>query len=92
MKFSWDPEKRERNLVKHHFDFIDAERVFAGAVYVFEDRRFDYPEQRFIGLGLLEDLTVVVVFVEREDDEIRILSMRKATRHERQLYYRKISD
>jgi uncharacterized DUF497 family protein len=54
---------------------------------VFEDDRQDYGEERMIGIGVLDFLIVVVVHVE-SGDEIRIISMRKATKHEQDEYYR----
>ena len=53
---------------------------------IFEDNRFDYGEQRWIGLGLL-DVTVVVIVHTETEDEIRIISMRKATAYEQELFY-----
>ena len=52
---------------------------------IFEDRRFDYSEERFVTLGPLRDMLVVIVTAET-DDHIRILSMRKADRHEQGIY------
>jgi len=55
----------------------------------FEDRRFDYSEQRFITLGVLRGEVVVIATAET-DEEIRIISMRRAERHEEEIYYRNI--
>jgi uncharacterized DUF497 family protein len=87
MRFTWDPHKRRANLAKHGLDFIHAERVFAGPMILIEDNREDYGEQRMIGIGLLDHLVVLVVHVESEE-EIRIISMRRATSDETDLYYR----
>jgi uncharacterized protein len=54
---------------------------------LFEDTRAAYGEQRMIAVGLLDHLVVLVVHVESAD-AIRILSMRKATRNETDLFYR----
>lgn len=51
----------------------------------FEDRRFDYGEERFVTLGPLGDALVAIVSAETED-HIRIISMRKADRYEQALY------
>ncbi len=40
-------------------------------------------EQRLTGLGFLRQHMVVVIFIEGEDDTIRIISLRKALKHER---------
>ena len=60
--------------------------IESGKTVIFEDRRFDCGEERFIPLGLLNDEVVVIVTSETED-EIRIISMRKATRHEQTIFY-----
>ena len=52
----------------------------------FEDRRFDYDEQRFITLGVLRD-DVVVIATGETDETIRVISMRKAERNEEKIYY-----
>lgn len=64
--------------------------VFAGPNYTFEDDRFDYPEIRFITVGLLRDRMVVVVWT-RDPDVVadegrRIISMRKANAREQARY------
>jgi uncharacterized DUF497 family protein len=89
MRFAWDEAKRSSNLRKHGLDFADAELVFAGVTYTIEDRRFDYREQRFITLGMLRDLVVVLAHTERRGT-IRVISMRKATRNEQALYFQNL--
>ena len=82
MRYSFDPAKQASNLKKHGFDLADAwEVIESGATVTFEDRRFAYGEERFVTLGPLDD----VVTAETED-HIRIISMRKADRHEQALY------
>jgi len=81
MHFSWDEEKREANLEAHGFDFVDAERVFEGPTFTYEDDRFEYEEQRFVTLGFLNGVVVSIVHTETED-EIRVISFRKATTKE----------
>ena len=88
MKFSWHTKKQQRNLAKHRLDFANAYKVFSGATFTFEDNRFDYGEQRFITIGLLDD---VLVIVHTENvNEIRIISMRKANKHEQKLYFKNL--
>jgi uncharacterized protein len=87
MRFTWDENKRQANLAKHGLDFADAEKVFSGPLLLFEDNRKNYGEQRMIGIGQLDCLVVLIVHVE-SDDEIRIISMRKADSDETDLYYK----
>jgi uncharacterized protein len=91
MQFTWSERKRAINLKEHGLDFIDAPRVFEGATYTFEDDRFVYGEQRFETLGLLAAVPVSIVHTEIED-EIRIISFRKATKREASLYYQQVQD
>ena len=52
MHCTYDPKKRATNLKKHGYDFNDARPVIeSDSAVTFEDRRFDYDEQRFITLG-----------------------------------------
>lgn len=89
MKVVWDEAKRRANLRKHGFDFADAEQVLAGITCTYEDRRFEYGELRFITMGMLHDTVVVMAHTE-SPAAIRIISMRKATRHEQILYFQNI--
>ena len=89
MEFAWDEVKRRANYAKHGLDFRDAEKVFQGITLTAEDTRQDYGEKRFISLGLLEDMIVVVVHTARSE-KTRIISMRKANQREKQAYEEKI--
>lgn len=86
MRYSFDPAKRASNLRKHGFDLVDAQRVIeSGRTVTFEDRRFDYGEERFVTLGPIDESLVAIVTAETED-HIRIISMRKADRNEQAIY------
>jgi uncharacterized DUF497 family protein len=85
VRFERDESKNEENIAKHGFDFVDAAEVFQSPMLTWPDSRFDYGENRWIGIGLSNTKVVVVVFVEREK-VTRIISMRKALYHERQQY------
>jgi uncharacterized DUF497 family protein len=87
MIFTWDEIKRQANLQKHGLDFVDAEKVFSSPLVLFEDKRENYGEQRMIGIGLLGFLVVLIVHIE-SDEEIRIISMRKADSNETDLYFK----
>jgi uncharacterized protein len=56
------------------------------------DTREDYGEDRWIGIGVIRNIVVVIAFTERSSDTIRIISARKATKYEREAYYKKIQD
>lgn len=87
MRYTYDPKKRAANLKKHGYDFEDAPQVIESDTAVtFEDRRFEYDEQRFITLGMLRGAVVVIATTET-DEEIRVISMRKAEQNEEKIYY-----
>lgn len=88
--FVWDEAKRRENLRKHKIDFADVEMIFRGLTFTVEDDREAYGEQRFLTLGLLEDQVVSVSHTER-GEEIRIISIRKATKHEAPFYFSQIT-
>lgn len=86
MKFIWDRRKNEANIKKHELDFADGYKVFESPMLVGLDEREDYGEDRWIGVGLMENRVVVIVFTEPEEETIRIISFRKATSDENKNY------
>jgi uncharacterized protein len=89
MRFTWNEAKRRRNLTDHGLDFVDAEQVFNGSTFTYEDDRFRYEEHRFVTLGLLEGIPVSIVHTETKDD-IHIISFRKATRRETEILFKNL--
>lgn len=90
-KFEWDETKRKSNIKKHGIDFIDAPMIFSGYTLTIEDNRYDYREDRFVTLGILDGRVVVVIHTESEE-LIRIISIRKATKYEEKEYFSQIPD
>ena len=91
MRFTWSERKRAINLREHGLDFLDAPRVFEGLTFTYEDDRLAYGEQRFITLGLLAGVPVSVAHTE-SDDEIRIISFRKATGREEKRFFNEVKN
>lgn len=84
MKFSWDPRKADSNLRKHGIAFDEAITVFNDPLaLIFDDMVHSEEEHReiIIGYSTLSRL-VLVCFVERSKDTIRIISARRATKAE----------
>ena len=84
MKFEWDPEKAESNLHKHGVSFEEAMTIFKDALaFIFDDEEHSQEEHReiIIGTSTLRRI-VIVCFVERVEDTIRIFSARRATKNE----------
>jgi uncharacterized DUF497 family protein len=86
VKFEWDESKNELNIEKHGLDFADGKEIFQAPMLTALDTRFDYDEDRYVGIGFLKNIIVVVVFTEPEKDTIRFISLRKAVKRERIRY------
>jgi uncharacterized DUF497 family protein len=87
MKFEWDEAKNDENIRKHYLDFADAHEMFDGPMLASIDDRFDYDEVRYNAIGVLGNLVVVIVFAEVNDDTIRVISLRRALKKERERFY-----
>jgi uncharacterized protein len=86
-EFEWDDLKAEANLEKHGISFREARRVFNDIfALVEEDLSADFGEDRFLATGMVGDALVVVVYTERSS-RFRLISARRATRHEQRRYY-----
>ena len=91
MRFVWDPEKDEINVRKHYISFTQSCYVFSDpySLTLFDESHSEH-EGRWVTLGQIQDETIVVVvhtFRDLENDEVvRIVSARRATRRERQKY------
>ena len=91
MQFEWDPAKNRVNVRKHHIDFVDVPEIFDAPMLTSPDVREDYGEDRWVGIGQLRDLIVVIVFTEPVPETIRIISARRALKHERQDYLQAVT-
>jgi uncharacterized DUF497 family protein len=87
-EFEWDAVKAANNLVKHGVSFEAARCVFDD-VFAFERCDFDSApgELRYVITGTVNDVILTVVYTAR-DERIRIISARRATKHEQEEYYR----
>ncbi len=84
MKFEWDPSKAASNIRKHGVSFEEAITVFKDPLaFIFDDTAHSEHEHReiIIGLSALRRM-ILVCFVERHEDTVRIISARPATRQE----------
>jgi uncharacterized DUF497 family protein len=92
VQFEWDEQKNQANIHKHGLRFEHAPDIFASPMLTIYDGREDYGEDRWIGIGLLGGRIVVIVFTERGADVVRVISLRKAQRHERNAYEQTFRD
>jgi uncharacterized protein len=87
MKYKWDENKNRSNIEKHGLDFHDAILVFDAPMLIAEDTRKEYGETRISGIGIINNIYVVVIYTESDEKDIRrIISFRKATKSERKFY------
>ena len=89
LRFEWDEQKARVNEQKHGISFKEAKTVFYDEnARLIPDPEHSIEEDRYILLGMSRSLRVLIVcHVYRENDElIRIISARKATKKEYQQY------
>lgn len=86
LQFQWNKSKAEDNYAKHGVSFESAKKVFEDPFAVeFLDDRQDYDEERFVIIGTVESNIFFVAYTERKE-VIRIISARRATQHEQEIY------
>jgi uncharacterized protein len=83
--FEWDKTKALENKVKHGISFSDTFAVFEDPNAVTVDD-FRQDEQRYVTIGMDAFGRILVVVYTWRDDNIRIISARKAVRHEVRQY------
>src|ERR1043165_5828710 len=84
MRLEWDPDKAVSNILKHGVSFDEAVTVFKDPLaLIFDDIAHSQQEHReiIIGLSALRKM-LLVCFVERVENTVRIISARPATRQE----------
>lgn len=90
IRFEWDEHKNAINKAKHHISFEEAETVFYDDnALLIPDPKHSEEEDRFLILGYsdLADLLVVSHCYRENDELIRIISARKASKREEAQYY-----
>ena len=88
MRIEWDPDKARRNRAKHGVSFEDASHLLAGEGDVLEifDAAHSTDEDRFLAIGSAPPGILVVVYAVVDDDSVRIVSARMATRGEQERF------
>jgi uncharacterized DUF497 family protein len=87
VKFTWDPRKAAANLKKHDASFAEASTVFADPLSAtIPDPDHSTGEHRFVTLGVSSSGRLLVVCHTEGVGFIRIISARRATRHEKDRY------
>ena len=88
LRFEWEPNKNEVNKKKHGLSFETAKEVFYDEFAIlFDDPDHSIDEDRFLIIGSIKTEQICIVsHCYRDDDRIRIISARKATKAEKQVY------
>ena len=88
LRFEWDPNKNEVNKKKPGLSFETAKEVFYDEfALLFDDPDHSIDEDRFLIIGSIKTEQICIVsHCYRDDDRIRIISARKATKAEKQVY------
>ncbi len=91
LKFEWNESKAADNYAKHGVSFDMAKRVFKDPFAAeFVDDRQDYGEDRFVIISSADGQVLYVAYTERKD-VFRIISARRATEHEQEIYFEQSS-
>lgn len=91
LRFEWDRDKNRENIKKHGVSFQEAQTIFLDENAMrFFDPDHSQDEDRFIMLGMSFKLRVLVVCHchRKNDTVIRIISARRADKHEAMVYWR----
>ena len=91
MEFEWDQTKAQNNQKKHGVSFSEASTIFGDPMELtIADPDHSQEEFRFLSIGIsaLGNL-LLVSYTERQENRIRIISARKATKHEERQYEQK---
>ncbi len=89
MQFEWDPKKARQNLKKHNVSFGEAVTAFYDPLSAtFEDPDHSIREQRYITIGFSSKNRLLVVAHTERGRNVRIISAREATAHERKKHER----
>jgi uncharacterized DUF497 family protein len=93
MVFEWDDDKAESNKKKHGVSFAEAATAFSDSNAIeLLDEKSSGKEDRWVLVGLSsKNQILLVVFVEREEETIRIISARKAVKDEINQYFLKVN-
>lgn len=90
MNFKWDENKNTINKKKHGISFEEAKEVFEDInAILFDDPDHSAGEERFLIIGIIRSQKICIVsHCYRENDVIRIISAREATKNEKKIYFK----
>lgn len=87
MEFEADPIKAAQNIKKHKVSFEEAASVFGDPMaYTFADPDHSVGEKRWLTFGMSAQKRVLAVIYTERRGKVRLISARRATKHERSIY------
>lgn len=86
MDLSFDSGKRDEVLKERGLDLAHAGKLLDGLCFEMPDDRFDYGEDRWVSIGMLEGEVVVCIWADWGDDHVRVITMWKANANEKRRY------
>jgi uncharacterized DUF497 family protein len=89
MKFIWDEKKNLDNIKKHKISFVQALPAFSDPLRkeYYDDNHSGLDEERLLLAGFAENSILLISFTEPESETVRIISARKAKKHEVEVLY-----
>lgn len=83
--YEWDENKRQKNIEKHGIDFIDVKEMWDYPVCEIISPQTTHNEERFLAIGKIKGMCITVIYTWR-DKKKRLISARKARKHEKEYY------
>jgi uncharacterized DUF497 family protein len=89
VKFEWDENKNLANIKKHKISFVQAHYAFFDPFKkeYYDDKHSAMGEERLMLAGYAENSVLLISFTEPEPETVRIISARRAKKHEEEKYY-----
>ena len=90
VQFEWDRRKDAGNRAKHGVAFEDAALVWSDPGHLIRFDRVQESEERWHALGLAGGVVLLLVvhtYPDEDENAVRIVSARKATKREREAYH-----
>lgn len=86
-RFEWDEDKNRLNIVKHGFSFAEILEVFDDPAFLegYDDEHSG-EEERYYGIGCLNNVLFITVFYTERRERTRIISARQADADEQEAY------
>jgi uncharacterized protein len=87
VRFKWDPQKAAKNVEKHGVTFQEASTVFRDPLSATAyDPDHSVLDRRYVTIGVSQRGRLLMIAHSEQEDAIRLISARVATKQERRIY------